>query len=82
MVAFVLVRCTLNSMNIEVVGFVLDFAGKLLLSITVILVHRRMVREHRMDNKVIVEMRREQGLGILAIVLMLVGFFLELTAKF
>lgn len=69
-------------MNIEVVGFVLDFAGKLLLSITVILVHRRMVREHRMDNKVIVEMRREQGLGILAIVLMLVGFFLELTAKF
>lgn len=68
-------------MNGEVVGFTLDVLGKVLLGVTVLLAHRRIVKEHRIDQEVLTEMKREQLLGLLGIVLIIVGFLLQLPGK-
>lgn len=70
-----------NRNDWEIVGFTLDVLGKVLLGITVLLAHRRIVEEHRIDREVLTEMKREQFLGLLGIVLIIVGFFLQLPFK-
>ena len=68
-------------MSLEIIGFSLDVLGKVLLGVTVLLAHRRIVQEHRIDRQVLTEMRREQLLGVLGIVLIVVGFLLQLLSK-
>lgn len=64
------------------IGFTLDVIGKILLGLTVLLVHRRMVKEHRFDGKVLRRMRQEQFIGGIAIVLIIAGFILQAPSKF
>lgn len=68
-------------MNLDLIGFTFDVLGKVLLGITVLLAHRQIVEEHRIDRDVLMEMRREQVLGLLGIILIIVGYFLQLPAK-
>lgn len=56
----------------------LDLVGSLLIAYTVIVVHYRFWREHRVDTKVFREMRREQAIGILGVVFLLVGYFVKI----
>lgn len=70
-----------GKMNWELVGFTLDVLGKVLLGVTVLLAHRRIVQEHRIDKEVLTEMRREQFLGLLGIVLIIIGFLLQLPGR-
>lgn len=65
-------------MNPGFIGFTLDVLGKIILGLTVILTHHKIVEEHRIDKKVLFEMKREQIMGILGIVLILVGYLLQL----
>lgn len=53
--------------------------GKLLLGLAVVLVHWRVVKEHKIDKKVITEMRRERNIAIVGILLILLGYVLELA---
>ena len=59
-------------------GLTIGTLGKVLLGITVILVHGRIFKEHRIDKVVLKELRREKGLGIAGVVLMLLGYLLEI----
>jgi hypothetical protein len=59
-------------------GLTLDMAGKVLIGATVLRVHLRFLKEHKIDKKVFQEMRMEQRLGILGIALVVAGYFLEL----
>ena len=43
-----------------------------------LLVHKRVKIEHRIDKKVLREMKLEQGIGILAIILLTLGYVLHL----
>lgn len=74
-----------NTMDIvqlaEVVGFTLDVAGKIMIAFTAIMVHHRFWKEHKVDDKVFMEMKRERIIGILGIVFLLAGFFLQLPSK-
>jgi len=40
-----------------------DFAGKILIIVTALLVHKRVKIEHRINKKVLREMKLEQGIG-------------------
>lgn len=60
-------------------GITLGFLGKVLLGITVIRVHGRIIREHHIDEIVLKEMRSEKLLAIAAIMLIVIGYFLEIT---
>lgn len=66
----------------EILGFTLDVVGKLIIAYTAIAVHHRFRKEHRIDEKVFKTMRREQVMGVLGIVLIISGYFLQLPSKF
>lgn len=68
-------------MSIELIGFILDVAGKVMVAYTAIRVHHRFWQEHAVDEKVFAEMKNEQIIGIIGIALIIAGFALQLPAK-
>lgn len=68
-------------MNLEIIGITLDVIGKILLGLTVLLVHHKILKERRIDQYVIKEIKLEWTLGILGISLMVIGYVFELIAK-
>ena len=60
-------------------GLTLGIVGKVLLGITVIMVHSKITHEKRIDGLVLMEMRREQRLALVGIILMVIGYVLELS---
>ena len=64
--------------NFENLGFTLDFIGKILLGLMAILVHRRVRKEHRIDKKVLKEMKLEQIIGLLSIIFITLGYVFHL----
>lgn len=69
-------------MSIEFIGFTLDVIGKIMVAYTAIAVHRRVWREHKIDEAVFRAMRREQIVGVIGIVLIVIGYLLQAPAKF
>lgn len=65
-------------MTIEFFALTFDFIGKVLLGITALLVHRRIKREQKIDKQVLKEMKFEQAIGIIAILLIFIGYLLHL----
>lgn len=59
-------------------GLTLGVIGKVLLGITVIMVHSKITREKRIDGIVLMEMRREQFVAFLGLALIIGGYILEL----
>ena len=60
-------------------GLTLGVAGKILLGIAVMMVHWRIVKEHRIDKLVLREMRKERNTALLAITLIAAGYLLEIS---
>jgi hypothetical protein len=60
-------------------GLTFGVAGKVVLGIAVILVHGRIVHEHRIDTVVLKTMKRERNLALLGIFLMIVGYVMEIA---
>lgn len=54
--------------------------GAVLLGAAVMMVHMKVVKEHGIDNKVITEMRRERNIAFVGIVLVILGYLLEVSA--
>jgi len=69
-------------MDIEILAKIFDFAGKILIAFTALRVHHRFLREHKVDMKVFSEMRQEQQVGVLGVVLLTFGFILGLIAHY
>lgn len=65
--------------DILFLGLTFGITGKVLLGIAVVMVHSRIVTEHRIDRVVITEMRKERNVAILGIVFMIIGYLLELV---
>ena len=65
----------------ELFGFILDIIGKVMIAFTAIMVHYRFSKEHKIDEKVFAAMRREKIIGVLGILLMILGFFLQIPYK-
>jgi len=68
-------------MNIELLGFILDVIGKVMVAYTAIMVHRRFWKEHTIDEKVFTAMKSEQVIGVLGIALIIIGFLLQIPSK-
>lgn len=67
---------------IELIGDTLIITGEVLLAYTVIAVHGRIQKEHKVDDEVFKEMHREQIIGILSIVLLATGFVLRIIGRY
>lgn len=67
-------------MNLMALGTAVEFLGNVLLAISVIFVHMKMQEERKFDGAVVRTLKKEKGYAIAGLVLMVVGFMLELIA--
>jgi len=56
----------------------IEMLGHLLIAYTVIMVHYRFRKEHKVDMKVFREMRREQIIGVTGVIFLLAGYFVKI----
>jgi len=63
---------------VAIAGLTFEVLGTVLIAHTALSVHGRVRKEHLIDEKVISEMKREHALGISGIVLILIGYVLQL----
>lgn len=68
-------------MNIELLGFTLDVAGKVMVAYATIKVHHRFWQEHKVDEFVFRAMKREQIIGIVGVISIIAGFLLQIPSK-
>lgn len=68
-------------MVIEIIGFTLDVIGKVLLGVSVYLVHSRVVREGKIDRAVLTEMKKEKTIALMGIILIIIGYVMQLPGK-
>ena len=68
-----------NSELLLFAGLTLGMVGKVLLGYTVLSVHWKIVKEHRVDQAVLREIRKERNVAIIAILFIVIGYLFELT---
>ncbi len=64
--------------NLFTVGLTLETVGTIMLGLLVLLVHRRVLKEHKINKSVIKEMHLEQLIGVIAIILITFGYILQI----
>lgn len=62
----------------EAFGEGLRVVGEILIGVSVLLVHRRMMQDQKIDKGVIRDIRKEQMVGILGITCIVVGYLIAL----
>lgn len=65
----------------EFVGKTLQVIGEVMIGITAIMVHRRVWKEHKINPLVYKEMKREQIIGVLGVILLVIGYFIQILWK-
>ena len=71
----------MDYLNANFIGFTLDIIGKILVAYTAIAVHTRFWREHKVDEAVFKAMKNERWLAVIGIVLMIIGYVLQVPGK-
>jgi uncharacterized membrane protein len=62
-------------------GITISMIGKVLLGVTVMMVHSKIVKEHHIDRKVLKEMRRERDIAFVGIIFIFGGYLLEIVGN-
>lgn len=62
-------------------GFTIDVIGKIMIAYTAIAVHTRFWKEHRVDERVFQAMKKERWIGILGVIFIIAGYFMQLPGK-
>tara|TARA_Y100000310_G_C20334932_1_gene647033 strand:- start:496 stop:708 length:213 start_codon:yes stop_codon:yes gene_type:complete len=65
--------------GIEFWAMTFDFVGKILIALTALLTHRILIKERKIDDLVLKDMRLEVGAGILGITFIVIGYVLNLV---
>ena len=60
-------------------GLALSTIGELILAITVLTVHYKVKKEHKIDQYVINEITHEEIAGVISISLIIIGFVLQVS---
>ncbi len=63
-------------MDLFALGESLRIVGEVFIGISVLLVHRRMMKDHKIDKKVIRDIKKEQMVGALGISFIIIGYLL------
>ncbi len=66
---------------LNVFGFTLDVIGKIIVAYTALAVHHRFRHEHKVDTAVFRAMKKENYYAILGIVLIILGYILQIPHK-
>lgn len=65
----------------EVFGFTLSKLGEIMIGYSVLRVHLKVKKEHKIDKAVFREITHEQFIVALGILLVIIGYFIELRFK-
>ncbi len=65
-------------MNLFTIGLVLDTTGKILIGLAVLMVHRHVFKEHKIDQNVMRAIRKEWIVTLIGILLIIAGTILQL----
>lgn len=65
-------------MNLFTIGLVLDTIGKIFIGLAVLMVHRHVFKEHKIDADVLKTMRKEWVLTLSGITLIIIGAVMQL----
>ena len=65
-------------MNLLFWGLTVSLIGKILLATGVIVAHSKIAHEHRIDMAVIKTFKREQIITVIGILLIIIGYFMEI----
>lgn len=68
-------------MSLFNIGLTIDTLGKVLIGITVLMVHWHILKDHKIDADVLQTMKREQILGASGILFIIVGYILQLFSS-
>ena len=68
-------------MDTQLWGLILEDAGTIMVAYMALRVHHRVRQEHNISKKVATIMGLEQKLGVLGIVLIVLGFILQVIAR-
>lgn len=66
-------------MNLFTIGLVLDTIGKIFIGLAVLMVHRHVFKERKIDADVLRTMRKEWLFTLSGILLIVIGAVLQLT---
>jgi rRNA processing protein Gar1 len=64
-------------MDFKFIGDTIDVIGKLMIAYTAIMVHYRVRKEHKVDDVVFMEMRKEHIIAILGAFLIVGGYIMR-----
>jgi len=67
--------------NIGLLGLTLDVIGKIMVAFAALKVHHRFWKERRVDESVFKAMKREQIIGVAGIILIIIGFLLQVPSR-
>ena len=62
----------------EMLGLTLTTIGEILIGLTVLRVHHRILEEHKLDKRVFAGIKREQWGGLLGIALIISGYIIRI----
>lgn len=65
----------------SIIGLTIHTFGEIMVGFTAIMVHHRVWKEHKIDERVFIEMRRERQIGIVGLILIVVGYLIELASR-
>ena len=68
-------------MTLEIIGFTLDVIGKIFIGIAVYFVHKRVMKEEKINKVVLKEMKKEKRIVIVGIILIVIGYLMQLPVK-
>ena len=66
---------------IQQIALTADFVGKVLLGLSVLLVHRHVARAKKINAPVLKDMKKEQVIALIGIVLITFGYILHMSLK-
>lgn len=67
-------------MSLEFVSILFETPGTLMIAYAALSVHHRFLHEHAIDEAVFATMKREQRVGKIGVVLVLIGFGLQVAS--
>ena len=65
-------------LSIRFIGSVIEVIGEICLGLSVYFVHRLVAKEKKIDVHIVKEFKHEKTLAIVAIILIVLGFFLQI----
>jgi len=66
----------------DLIALTFDVLGKIMIAYTVLQVHFRFWKEHRVDEVVFKEMRKERIVGIIGILFIIIGYLMNIAIRF